>query len=47
VCGPQKLAELPDRALLVDTGDVNLDDQLRGYVRVLTGSRTSTVVPVR
>lgn len=47
VCGPQKLADLPDRVLLVDTGDAALDRRLRGHVRVLTGYRTSVVVPVR
>ena len=39
----QKLASLGGRPLLVDTGDAALDEQLRGYYRVITGYREIAV----
>ena len=38
-----KLASLQRRPLLVDTGDKEVDDMLRGYVRVVTGYREEMV----
>jgi len=40
---PAKLASLQRRPLLVDTGDNQVDDMLRGYVRVVTGFREEMV----
>ena len=37
VAAPNKLASLKGADLLVDTGDPGLDDELGGYVRVVTG----------
>ena len=36
VATPVKLASLHGRPLLVDTGDPNLDEQLSGYMRIIT-----------
>ncbi len=41
-----KMATLRGCPLLVDTGDAKLDDQLRGYVRVITGFRQELVYRV-
>jgi len=41
-----KLYALAQKRLLVDTGDSNLDEQLRGYIRVITGYREETIVKV-
>ncbi|MEU3290056.1 ATP-NAD kinase family protein [Streptomyces longwoodensis] len=38
-----KLAALGGRPLLVDTGDPVLDEELSGYVRVITGRRSSAM----
>jgi predicted polyphosphate/ATP-dependent NAD kinase len=38
-----KLAELGGRPLLVDTGDPDLDGELSGYARVITGRGTESV----
>jgi predicted polyphosphate/ATP-dependent NAD kinase len=43
---PGKLASLQRRPLLVDTGDNQVDDMLRGYVRVVTGFREEMVYKV-
>jgi len=43
---PDKLASLQRRPLLVDTGDNQVDDMLRGYVRVVTGFREEMVYKV-
>ena len=40
---PGKLASLQRRPLLVDTGDTQTDNMLRGYVRVVTGYREEMV----
>jgi len=40
---PSKLASLQRRPLLVDTGDKEVDEMLRGYVRVVTGYREEMV----
>jgi len=42
-----KLYALPQKRLLVDTGDGTLDEQLRGYIRVITGYREETIVKVK
>jgi len=41
-----KLQKLPLRRLLVDTGDKDLDQQLRGYIRVITDYHEETVMKV-
>jgi predicted polyphosphate/ATP-dependent NAD kinase len=41
---PQKLATLRGRALRVDTGDPALDEELRGYYKVVTGYRRRTLI---
>lgn len=41
---PQKLATLRGRMLRVDTGDPSLDEELRGYYKVVTGYRRRTLV---
>jgi predicted polyphosphate/ATP-dependent NAD kinase len=46
VATPEKLASLHGRPLLVDTGDTELDRELAGYIRVITGYRTEAVCPV-
>ncbi len=43
---PGKLASLQRRPLLVDTGDNQVDDMLRGYVRVVTGYREEMVYKI-
>lgn len=44
IASKQKLANL--EALRVDTGDGDLDEELRGYMRVVTDYREESVVPV-
>ena len=46
VATPEKLAGLRGSALLVDTGDAELDAMLGGYVKVMTGYKTETVIKV-
>lgn len=46
VATPGKLAALGGRPLLVDTGDAELDAELEGHVKVITGYRDSAVVAV-
>lgn len=41
-----KLQRLPQKRLLVDTGDEEVDRQLRGYIRVITDYREETVMKV-
>ena len=36
VATPAKLATLHGKPLIVDTGDIKLDDELSGYVKVIT-----------
>ncbi len=43
---PQKLVTLPQRRLLVDTGDVKTDQMLSGHISVRTGYRQSAVIGV-
>lgn len=43
----QKLAELPGRCLLVDTGDEELDDELAGFRRVIVSGVRTVMMPVR
>ena len=43
---PAKLASLQRRPLLVDTGDTQVDEMLRGYVRVVTGFREEMVYKI-
>jgi predicted polyphosphate/ATP-dependent NAD kinase len=44
---PAKLTSLRRRPLLVDTGDDKLDDMIAGFVRVTTGYRRRSMLPVR
>jgi predicted polyphosphate/ATP-dependent NAD kinase len=46
VATEQKLIDLRSRPLLVDTGDVELDSQLAGFIRVTTGANAVSVYPV-
>ncbi len=46
VATPAKLAALGGRPLLVDTGDVALDRELAGYLRVITGRSEQTTYRV-
>jgi len=46
ICPEQKLATLKGQPLLVDTGDADLDMQLHGYLRVITGWRKEVIYPV-
>lgn len=43
VATKQKLNSLPDNKLWVDTGDLDLDFILKGYVRVITGIKEAVV----
>lgn len=47
VATPTKLAQLDRRPFLVDSGDLALDDTLRGVIRVVTGYREQLLYPVR
>ncbi len=47
VASQEKLVGLPGNCLLVDTGDVQLDEELSGYLPVLVSSRRSVMMPVR
>ncbi|MEO6943060.1 MAG: NAD(+)/NADH kinase [Terrimesophilobacter sp.] len=47
VATEQKLIELRGRPLLVDTGDLNVDARLSGFVEVVTGPRASSFYPVK
>jgi predicted polyphosphate/ATP-dependent NAD kinase len=46
VCTRTKLANLPQRRFLVDTGERELDEELRGYWRIVAGYREFIVVKV-
>ncbi|MCD2442876.1 NAD(+)/NADH kinase [Agromyces sp. SYSU K20354] len=46
VAPEQKLIDLGGRPLLVDTGDADVDAALAGFVRVITGQRTTSIYPV-
>lgn len=46
VATTEKLSSLRGRPLLVDTGDLELDRHLRGYYRVVTGYRETTIYKV-
>jgi predicted polyphosphate/ATP-dependent NAD kinase len=46
VATPEKLAGLRGRPLRVDTGDQGLDEELRGYYRVVTGYGRRTIIRV-
>lgn len=41
-----KLTSLQRKPLLVDTGDKEVDDILRGYIRVVTGYREEMIYKV-
>lgn len=47
VATPTKLTQLEHRPFLVDSGDLELDEALRGVVRVVTGYREQLLYPVR
>lgn len=46
VATPEKLASLGGQPLRVDTGDPGLDEELRGYYRVVTGYGRRTIIKV-
>ena len=46
VAPESKLVELQGRPLLVDTGDAAVDAALAGFVRVITGSASTSLYPV-
>jgi predicted polyphosphate/ATP-dependent NAD kinase len=46
VAPEQKLIDLGGRALLVDTGDAEVDAGLAGFIRVITGPSTTSIYPV-
>ncbi|MCW5954278.1 MAG: NAD(+)/NADH kinase, partial [Propionibacteriaceae bacterium] len=46
VASENKLVQLSGRPLLLDTGDPQLDDDLSGYLRVITGPNTQAIYPV-
>ena len=46
VASQQKLLALPDKRLLVDTGDLELDRELAGYWRVVVGPQEDMVMQV-
>ena len=47
VATPEKLASLKGRPLLVDTGDRELDIELSGYVKVITGYRLRGIYRIK
>lgn len=47
VATKEKLLSLPDRCMLTDTGDRELDRSLEGYVKVVTGLNERTICAVR
>lgn len=47
IAAAEKLLDLHPAPLLVDTGDPELDQELNGYIRVMTGPEDSMVMPVR
>lgn len=46
IATPSKLAGLQTRALRTDTGDLELDEELKGFYKVITGYGRRTVVKV-
>jgi predicted polyphosphate/ATP-dependent NAD kinase len=46
VATPEKLASLRGQPLRVDTGDTSLDEELKGYYRVVTGYGRRTIIRV-
>ncbi|WP_022893985.1 ATP-NAD kinase family protein [Agromyces subbeticus] len=46
VAPEQKLIDLGGRPLLVDTGDPEVDAGLAGFIRVITGTSTTSIYPV-
>lgn len=46
VASENKLVKLAGRPLLLDTGDPQLDSELSGYLRVITGPSTQAIYPV-
>lgn len=47
VAAGSKIYSLPDQTLLVDTGDPELDEELRGYRKVITGWQETLICRVR
>ena len=47
VASPNKLASLGGSPLLVDTGDEDLDTDLSGYIRVITGYGKAAMYKVK
>jgi predicted polyphosphate/ATP-dependent NAD kinase len=46
ICVPEKIFSLAGRPLLVDSGDLALDEELSGYISVITGYHESIIYPV-
>ena len=46
VATPEKLASLRGQPLRVDTGDLGLDEELKGYYRVVTGYGRRTIIRI-
>ncbi len=46
ICTPSKLAGIEDKTLKVDTGDSEVDEMLRGYIRVFTDYNEVRLVKV-
>ena len=46
ICVPEKIHSLAGRPLLVDSGDLILDEELSGFISVITGYRESIIYPV-
>ncbi len=46
ICLPSKIAALRTRPLLVDSGDVAVDQMLSGYIQVVTGYHESIIYKI-
>ena len=46
-CHEEKTFDLAASSLIVDTGDVKLDQELSGFARVITGYHDSMMFPIR
>jgi predicted polyphosphate/ATP-dependent NAD kinase len=47
LCAPEKLRALEGEPLRVDTGDLELDRELEGYIRVRTGYSQESIYPLK
>ena len=46
IATPMKMSQLFAKPLLADTGDASLDDDLKGYIPVITGIGRSIMTKV-